>query len=115
MAHVGLNQVPCRESTAQTELAGEDRCCNHASKLARIFTRAGRVCSSDTQKVEHSALRLEDGTTTDGTDLDRRHRHRDVEVAVHAGTRVSVDLVQTAELFKTYFFMTVIQLLLSTF
>jgi hypothetical protein len=72
------------KGSAQTELTGQHGGGNDARQLAGILTGGGWVSTADTQKVQHGSLAFKDGTTTNGADLDGRHRHSDLEVAVVA-------------------------------
>jgi hypothetical protein len=72
------------KSSTQTELTSEDGSSDDTGQLAGVLTRGGRVRAANTEHVQHRALGLEDSTTPDGADLNGRHRHSDLEVAVVA-------------------------------
>lgn len=120
MGHVGSDQVSCSQGSTQTELTSQHRGGNDARQLAGVFTRGGGVRSPDTKQVKHSGLRFKDSTTTNGADLDGRHGDGDLEVTIVAvekiisicGAQYGLNVVWVR---RTYFFMVVIQLLLSTF
>ena len=84
MGHVSPNQVSCSQGSTQTELTSQHRGGNDARQLARVLTRGGGVRSANTEQVKHSGLRLKDGTTTNGTDLNRGHRDSDLKVTIVA-------------------------------
>lgn len=75
------------------------------------------MSTADTQKVQHSTLGFKDSATANGTHLNGRHRHRDLEVAIVADWKIliSISKGQNVVMRTAYFFMVVIQLLLSTF
>lgn len=84
VAHVRLDEMARSKRTAQTELTGENSSSDDTSKLACVVTGAGRVGSPDAEQIKHGALGLQDSTTANRTNLNRRHRNRNVEVTVHA-------------------------------
>jgi hypothetical protein len=81
---VSPDKVTSSQSTAEREFSGKDRGTNNASQTAGVVTRVRGVRASDTKKVKHSALRLKDSTTTEGSDLKRGHRDRDLESSSQA-------------------------------
>lgn len=84
VGHVGPDEVTSGESSAQTKLTGEDGSRDNTGQLAGVLTRGSRVGAPDTKQVQHRALGLKDGTTTNGADLNGRHGHSDLQVAVVA-------------------------------
>ena len=78
MCHVSLDQVSGGQSAAKTELACEHTSSNNASKATGIFSRTCGMSASNPKKVQASALRLEDGAATNGTNFNRRHGHRNL-------------------------------------
>lgn len=84
MCHVRLDQMPGREGAAQTELAGQYGSGNDTREALRILAWVRGVGAAHAEEVEHGALGLEDGTTTDGTDFDRRHGDGDLEITIIA-------------------------------
>lgn len=84
MLHVSADKVACREGTAKRQFASEDGSGNDAGKALGIGAWLGRMRAADTEHVEHSALRVEDGTSTECTNFERRHGDRDLQVPVKA-------------------------------
>jgi len=73
MRHVGLNQMTGRESGVQAEFSSKDSSSNNTRQSSCVVTRIRLVGTPDTEQVEHGTLRFKDGSTTNGTDFDRRH------------------------------------------
>jgi hypothetical protein len=82
--HVGLDKVASSERSTQAELTGQDRGRDNAGQLAGVFTRGGGVSATDTEHLKHGRLRLKDGTTTDGADLNRGHGDGNLEITIAA-------------------------------
>jgi hypothetical protein len=114
VCHVCLDKVTSSKGCAERQFTGEDTSSNDTCELAGVVTGACRVSTADTEQVEHGRLRLEDCTTANGTDFDTRHGDRDLKVTTKTDNMLAYDLTDESDL-TTYFFMTVIQLLLSTF
>lgn len=85
VGHMSPDEMSGGESSAQAELTSENRGSDDARQLASILTRGGGVRATDTKEIQHGALSLQDGTTTDGTDLDTGHGNCDLEVTVDTG------------------------------
>lgn len=90
MGHVGSDKVTSSESSTETELTSEYRSRDNTGQLAGILTRGGGVSATDTKQIQHRALGLEDGTTTNGTNFNGRHRHGNLEVTIVATEMVSI-------------------------
>lgn len=84
MCHVCCDEMSGGKSAAQTELAGKDTGANDPGELAGVVTRVCWVRAPDAKHVEHRSLRLENSTTTDGTNFYTRHGNTDLEIAVVA-------------------------------
>jgi hypothetical protein len=80
-----LDQMARREGTAEAEFAREHTRRDDARQPTRVVSRAGRVRTAHAEQIEHGALRLKDRAASDGPDLDGRHRHADLEIAMIAG------------------------------
>ena len=103
---------------AEAELTGKNGGGNDTRQLACVFAGAGRVSTANTQEIQHSPLRFKDSATANSAYLNGRHRHGDLEVAIVAVWEilVSIPMVKKWRMVrKAYFFIVVIQLLLSTF
>jgi hypothetical protein len=111
---VCLDKVTSSKSCAERQLTGEDTSSNDTCELASVIAGVCRVSATDAEQIEHGRLRLEDCTTTDGANFDTRHGDRDLKVTTKTDNMLAYDLTNERDL-TTYFFMTVIQLLLSTF
>ena len=61
------------QSATKTQLSCKNASSDYASKSASIVSRIGRVCTADSKKIQARALRFEDRTTANGTNLDTRH------------------------------------------
>jgi hypothetical protein len=114
VCHVCLDKVTSSKGCTERQFTGEDTSSNNTCKLASVVARVSRVGATDTEQIEHGRLRLEDCTTTNGTDFDTRHGDRDLKVTTKTDSMLAYDMMYEKDL-MTYFFMTVIQLLLSTF
>lgn len=84
MLHVSPDEMARGQGTAERKLACENGCADDAGKTAGVVSRVGGVRASDTKDVEHGALRLEDGTTTKSSDLERGHRDGDLKSSIEA-------------------------------
>lgn len=82
--HVCRHEMPCRQSAAQTELARKHRPSHNPRQSPRIFPRRRRMRTPHPEEIQHGTLRLEDCPSSNGTNLDRRHRHADLQIAVIA-------------------------------
>jgi hypothetical protein len=111
---VGLDQMASSESCTKRQLTGEDTSSDNTCKLASVVTGVCRVGTTNTEQVEHGGLGLENCTTTNGTNFNTRHRDRDLKVTTKTIKMLAYNSTNRKDL-KTHFFMTVIQLLLSTF
>ena len=78
MAHVRLHQMSRGQRRTQREFASKYTCSYNSRKLSSIVARVGGMRATDTEQIEHCCLRLEDGATTNSTDLDARHGHGDL-------------------------------------
>jgi hypothetical protein len=99
---------------AERQLTSKNTSSNDTCELTSVVARVCRVSATDAEQIEHGRLRLEDCTTTDGANFNTRHGDRDLKVTTKADKMLAYDLTDEKDL-ETYFFMTVIQLLLSTF
>ena len=79
MLHVCPDEVTGRESAAERQLTGKHSGSHNAGKTASILARMSRVWAANAQHVEHSGLRVENGTSTKSADLERRHGDGDLE------------------------------------
>lgn len=84
MCHVRLDQVACRESTAERKLTGQDGGTNDSGQATGVLSGGRGMGSSDTKHVEHSALGLKDGASTEGTNFERGHGDGDLERSTEA-------------------------------
>lgn len=84
VSHVCLHQVTGSEGTAKRQLSSQDTSSNDLRKLACVVARLAHVSATDTKKVKHGGLWLEDGTTTDRTDFNAGHGDGDLKIAVQA-------------------------------
>lgn len=91
MGHVGLDQVTGRKGAAEAELAGQHTSRHNPSQLPSIVARVGGMGPSDTQKIEHSALRLEHCAPSNRADFDARHRNADLEIAIVTEIALATD------------------------
>lgn len=82
MRHVCFNKMSSCESSAQTELTGQDTSSNNASQLTCVFTGIGWMGSPDTEHLEHGRLSLEYSTASNSADFNRRHGHGDMKVSI---------------------------------
>jgi hypothetical protein len=87
MLHVSADKVASREGTTKRQFASEDGGGDDAGKALGIGARLGWMRATDTEHVEHGALRVKDGTSTECTDLERGHGDRNLEVPVKAEQR----------------------------
>jgi hypothetical protein len=99
---------------AERQFTSKDTSSNNTCELASIVTGVCRVGTTDAEQVEHGGLGLEDCTTTNGAYFDTRHGNRDLKVTTKTDKMLAYNSKNRRDL-KTHFFMTVIQLLLSTF
>lgn len=112
MCHVCLHQMPRSQCATETELSGQHRRAHDPRQSSRIVAWVGRVRSSHAEEVEHRRLRFQDRATTKRADFDGWHGHTDLQVAVYTASGQRTD--RRPIIAQTYFFMIVIQLLLST-
>lgn len=84
--HMCRHEMPCRESAAQAELARKHRPSDNPRQSSRIFPRRRGMWTPHPQEIQHSALRLQDRPSSNGPNLDRRHRHADLQIAIIAET-----------------------------
>jgi len=106
--------VTSSKGCAERQLTSQNTSSNDTCKLTGVVTGACRVGTTDAEQIEHGRLGLKNCTTTDGTNFDTGHRDRDLEVTTKASKMLACGSTNRENI-KTYFFMTVIQLLLSTF
>ena len=114
VCHMSSDEVASSKGCAERQLTSKNTSSNDTCELTSVVTGACGVSSTDAEQVEHGGLRLENCTTTDSTNFDTRHRDRDLEVTAKTGEML-VYSSSNKKTLRTYFFMTVIQLLLSTF
>jgi len=114
MAHVRPHQVSGGQRRTQRELAGKYTSSDDLGELTCVLAWACGVRAAYAKHVEHSGLWFEDGAATDGADFYAGHGDGDLEVAVETAKVVS-GVRNEVEVGHAYFFMTVMQLLLSTF
>lgn len=69
MLHVRSHQVTSSEGTAERQFTSEHSRGNDAGQASGVVSRVCGVRSPDTEDVEHGALRLKNGTTTQSSDL----------------------------------------------
>ena len=69
------DEVACGKRADERELTGHDGGGDNASELLRVLARVGEVCALDAEHLEDGALGRKNGSTTDGADFNRRHRH----------------------------------------
>ncbi len=104
------------KGAAETEFTGENPCTHNASEFSGVIAWICGMRTSDAEEIQHSALRLENGATTNGPDFDRGHRDADLEIAIVAEERRQhLSSWSDRHGKPTYFRITVMQLLLSTF
>jgi hypothetical protein len=84
VGHVGLDKVASGKRSAQAELTGQDGGRDDAGQLASVLTRGGGVRTTDTEHLKHGGLRLENGTATNGADLNRGHGDGNLEITIAA-------------------------------
>ena len=82
MSHVRLNQMPCRESAAETELACEHTGSYDASKPTCVVARIRRMGAANSKKIEHRTLRFENCAAPNRADFNGRHGHADLKIAI---------------------------------
>lgn len=81
MRHVSLDQVAGSKGTAEGQFTSQDCRGNDAGKAAGVVARVGGVRSSDTEQLQHGALGVQDGATTESADFQRGHGDGDLERA----------------------------------
>jgi len=81
---VSSDKVTGGQSTAKRKLSSKNSGTDNASKTAGVVTLVSGVRAANTKHVKHGALRLEDCTTTKGSDLKRGHRDGDLESTFEA-------------------------------
>lgn len=92
MGHVCLDEVTGGKRSAETELTGQNGGSNDTRQLARVFAGGSGVSTADTQKVQHSTLGFKNSAAANGTHLNGRHRHRDLEVAIVADYEIRISI-----------------------
>ena len=112
MGHVRLHKMTGSEGAAQAQFTGKHASSHNASQSPPVVTGIAGVGPSDAEKVEHRALRLQHGPAANRADFDRRHRDADLKVVVVTRGLATGRMRGESE---TYFRITVMQLLLSTF
>jgi hypothetical protein len=90
MCHVCSDEMTSSKGSTETELTRQNSSRHDLGQTSRVVTGIGRVCTSDAQHVEKRRLCFQDGTTANGADFYRGHRHADLQVAV-----VTEDLLAT--------------------
>lgn len=111
---MGSHKVASCESRVERQLTCQYRSSDDTREEPCIVARGSGVCAAYAEQVEHGGLRLEDRTTADGADFNRRHGDGDAEVAIDATNALDYVCLDIHETVTTYFFMMVIQLELST-
>lgn len=84
MSHMRFHKMTSCKRAAKTQLPGKNTRSHDASETARIIPGVGGVGTSNTKKIEHGALRLENCATANGAHFDRWHRHADLEITIVA-------------------------------
>lgn len=84
MGHMRSHQMTCCKRAAKTQFSGKNTRSHDTGEAARIFPWIRGVSTSNTQEIEHSALRLENCATTNGANFDRWHRHANLEITIEA-------------------------------
>lgn len=69
MRHVSLDQVAGSEGTAKRQFTRQDSRSNDAGKTAGVVSRVGGVRSSNTEQLQHRALRVQNGASTESADF----------------------------------------------
>lgn len=82
MSHVRLNQMPRRESAAETELPGENTGSYDASKPTCIVARIRKMGAANSKKIEHRTLWFENRAASNRADFNGRHRDTDLKTAI---------------------------------
>lgn len=78
MSHVRPDQMSSCQGAAETQFSCKHTGSYDAGQASRVVARIDWVCSSDAEQVEHGTLRLKDGTTANGANLDGRHGDADL-------------------------------------
>lgn len=78
------HEMACCKCTAKTQFPGKNTRSHDASETARVIPGVRGVSTSNAKEIEHSALRLENSPSANGTHFDRWHRHADLKIAVVA-------------------------------
>jgi hypothetical protein len=79
---VSFDKVTGSKRCAERQLTGKDTSGDNTRELTGVITGACRVSTTDAKQIEHGRLRLENCATTNGADLNTRHRDRDLKVAM---------------------------------
>jgi hypothetical protein len=83
---VCLDKVTGAQGAVEGQFTCEHTGGDDARELACVVTGRFRVRATDTEKIEHGGLGVENGAAADGADFDRGHGDGDLEVTVDAGS-----------------------------
>mmetsp|Transcript_5998 Transcript_5998/g.9799 ORF Transcript_5998/g.9799 Transcript_5998/m.9799 type:complete len:227 (+) Transcript_5998:60-740(+) len=79
---VTADEVTGSERRHQRELSSQHSSAHNTTQLTSIASWGLDICSSNTKQIQAGTLSREVSSTTDSSDLDRRHGSRDVEITV---------------------------------
>lgn len=113
--HVRADEVAGGEGRAEGQLAGQHGGADDARELARVRARCCWVRAAHAEQVEHGRLRAEEGAAADGADFDAGHRDGDLEASFWASLDELAGVICGGAGLAYVFFITVMQLELSTF
>jgi hypothetical protein len=85
VSHVSLDEMASGKGAAETQFTSKHGSSHNASESPRVVTRIGWVRAPNTQEIQHSALRLQNGPASNRTDFNGWHGDTDLEVIVVAG------------------------------